>query len=109
MNVILLSGSALQGTQESSSIERLFPLRQFSRQEPKAPRIPGKEKPMNQTQNSVETSIRKAFELLIQIRGHRQAGHLLNLANSYLRMLVNSESNSTPLIVSVRTVRIREP
>ncbi|HEX5481177.1 MAG TPA: hypothetical protein VFZ08_00970 [Terriglobia bacterium] len=64
---------------------------------------------MNQPHNSIETSIRKAFELLIQIRGHRQAGHLLDLANSYLHVLASRESQCTPIVVSVRMVRIREP
>jgi hypothetical protein len=64
---------------------------------------------MNQTHNSVEASIRKAFELLIQIRGHRQADRLLALANGYLRTLLHSTPESTPIMVSIRAVRIREP
>ncbi len=64
---------------------------------------------MNQTHNSVENSIRKAFELLLEIRGHRQAGQLLNLANSYLRLLASGHSDCMPVVTSIRAVRIREP
>lgn len=64
---------------------------------------------MNRPQSNVEGSLRKAFELLIQMRGHREATQLLNLANSYLRMLLSSDAGGTPVVVSIRTVRIRQP
>ncbi|MGH9354865.1 MAG: hypothetical protein ACRD10_01910 [Terriglobia bacterium] len=64
---------------------------------------------MNQTHTSVENSIRKAFELLLQIRGHRQAGQLLDLANGYLRLLAAGETDCLTVITSIRAVRIREP
>jgi hypothetical protein len=64
---------------------------------------------VNQPHKSVETSIRKAFELLIQIRGHRQASRLLALANAYLRTLILAEQDCVPIVVSIRTVKIREP
>ncbi|MGH9445446.1 MAG: hypothetical protein ACRD3O_06955 [Terriglobia bacterium] len=65
---------------------------------------------MNQTPKSVDQSVRKAFELLIQIRSHRHAGRLLDLANNYLRMLTHAgTAECVPIMVTVRTVRIREP
>ncbi|MGH9326132.1 MAG: hypothetical protein ACRD2B_05520 [Terriglobia bacterium] len=64
---------------------------------------------MDQTQNSIETAIQKAFSLLIQIREKRHANRLLELANTYLHMLANTDPASTPVVVSVRSVRIREP
>ncbi|HLI31063.1 MAG TPA: hypothetical protein VKV79_08200 [Terriglobia bacterium] len=64
---------------------------------------------MNQTHNSVENSIRKAFELLLEIRGHRHAEHLLDLANGYLRLLASRDSACLPVVTSIRAVRIREP
>ena len=64
---------------------------------------------MNQTHASIENSIRKAFELLLQIRGHRQAGHLLDLANGYLRLLAGGDTDCLLVVTSVRAVRIREP
>jgi hypothetical protein len=64
---------------------------------------------VNQSHKSVEISVRKAFELLIQIRGHRHATRLLALANSYLRMLIHSEQDCVPIVVSIRTVKIPEP
>ena len=64
---------------------------------------------MNQRHKSIEISVRKAFELLIQIRGHRQASRLLALANGYLRMLIHAEQDCVPIVVSIRTVKIPEP
>jgi hypothetical protein len=64
---------------------------------------------VNQSHRSVEVSVRKAFELLIEIRGHRQASRLLALANSYLRMLIHAEQDCVPIVVSIRTVKIPEP
>ena len=64
---------------------------------------------MNQPHKSVETSLRRAFELLIQIREHRHASRLLALANTYLRMLVHAEQDCVPIVVSIRTVKIRKP
>jgi hypothetical protein len=64
---------------------------------------------VNQRHKSIEISVRKAFELLIQIRGHRHAGRLLALANGYLRMLIHAEQDCVPIVVSIRTVKIPEP
>jgi hypothetical protein len=64
---------------------------------------------VNQSHKSVETSVRKGFELLIQIREHRHASRLLALANSYLRMLVHADQDCVPIVVSIRTVKIPEP
>ncbi|MGH9450974.1 MAG: hypothetical protein ACRD11_10585 [Terriglobia bacterium] len=64
---------------------------------------------MNDPNNNVEGSVRRAFELLIQMREHRQATQLLHLANSYLRMLLSTDAGGTPVVVSIRTVRIRQP
>ncbi len=64
---------------------------------------------MSQTQNSIENAIQRAFSLLIQIREKRHASRLLDLANSYLHMLAKTDTASMPVVVSVRSVRIREP
>jgi hypothetical protein len=65
---------------------------------------------LNQTHKSVDNSVRKAFELLIQIRGHRHAGRLLELANSYLQLLTHSDTaDCIPVVVTIRTMKIREP
>jgi hypothetical protein len=63
---------------------------------------------MSRTHPSIERSVRRAFELLIQIRGHRQASRLLELANSYMRMLIHGDQDCVPVVVSIRAVRIRE-
>jgi hypothetical protein len=64
---------------------------------------------VNQPQRSVEMSVRRAFELLIQIREHRHATRLLAFANTYLRMLIDADQDCVPIVVSIRTVKIREP
>ncbi len=64
---------------------------------------------MSQTHISVENSIREAFDLLLEIRGHRRASHLLDLANRYLRVLASGDSECLPIVTSIRAVRIREP
>lgn len=64
---------------------------------------------MKQQSGNSEGALHKAFELLIQIKGHRQAPRLLNLANDYLGLLLKSESAEDALVVSICTVRIRQP
>ncbi len=65
---------------------------------------------MKRQESALEASIRKAFGLLLEIRGHRDAGHLLHLAVVFLNMLVkDADQTASPIMVSIRTVRIREP
>jgi hypothetical protein len=65
---------------------------------------------MNRQESTLEASIRKAFGLLLEIRGHRDAGHLLHLAVAFLNMLLqDARQTASPFVVSIRTVRIREP
>ncbi len=65
---------------------------------------------MNRQESSLEASIQKAFGLLLEIRGHSDAGHLLHLAIAFLTMLLQDAGRTTsPVVVSVNTVRIRQP
>lgn len=64
---------------------------------------------VNERHKSIETSVRRAFELLIQIREHRHANRLLGLAISYLRMLIHADDDCVPIVVSIRTVKLPEP
>jgi len=65
---------------------------------------------MNRQESALEVSIRKAFGLLLEIRGHRNAGHLLHLAVAFLNTLLkDADETASPVVVSIRTVRIREP
>ena len=57
----------------------------------------------------VEAMVRNAFELLLEIRAHPQAHHLLGLAIGFLRTLVRqSDGRSAPVVVAVRAVRLRD-
>ena len=65
---------------------------------------------MTRQKPSLEASIQKAFGLLLEIRGHRNAGHLLHLAVSFLNMLLqDADQPASPITVSIQAVRIREP
>lgn len=64
---------------------------------------------MRYVEGSVERSLRSAFDLLIEMRGHKEASRLLRLANGYLRALLSAGEESTPVVVSVRAVKIRRP
>ncbi len=58
---------------------------------------------------SVEAMVRHAFGLLLEIRSRRQAKSLLTQAIAFLRLLLEEPSAQTsPLVISVRAVRIRE-
>jgi hypothetical protein len=65
---------------------------------------------MTRQESSLEASIQKAFGLLLEMRGHRNAGHLLHLAVVFLNMLLQHGNQTTsPVTVSIQAVRIREP
>ena len=65
---------------------------------------------MTRQKPSLEASIQQAFGLLLEIRGHRNAGHLLHLAVSFLNMLLqDADQTASPITVSIQAVRIREP
>jgi len=65
---------------------------------------------MTRQKPSLEASIQKAFGLLLEIRGRRNAGHLLHLAVSFLNMLLqDADQTASPITVSIQAVRIREP
>ena len=63
-----------------------------------------------ESESALEASIQKAFGLLLEIRGHRNAGHLLHLAVAFLRMLLqDADQTLSPFMVSIRAVRVRQP
>jgi len=65
---------------------------------------------MTRQESSLEASMQKAFGLLLELRGHRDAGHLVHLAVAFLTMLLQDAGRTTsPVVVSVNTVRIRQP
>ncbi len=65
---------------------------------------------MNRQPASVEGLVRKAFGLLLEIRQHREAGHLLDLAVTFLNLLLqDAERQASPIVVSIQAVRLREP
>ncbi len=65
---------------------------------------------MTRQESAFEASIQKAFGLLLEIRGHRDAGHLLHLAVAFLNMLLqDADPTASPVVVSIHAVRIREP
>ncbi len=65
---------------------------------------------MSRQESAIEASIQKAFGLLLEIRGHDNAGHLLHLAVAFLSMLLHDAGRTaSPVVVSVNTVRIRQP
>ena len=63
---------------------------------------------MKRKTRSLEALVRRAFDLLLEIRQHPQAPRLLTQAIGYLQLLVKEgEADSGPVVVCVRTVRIR--
>ena len=65
---------------------------------------------MTRQESSLEASIQKAFGLLLEMRGHRNAGHLLHLAVVFLNMLLqHADETASPVTVSIQAVRICEP
>ena len=77
---------------------------------PRAPQANGDTTTMTRQESSLEASIQKAFGLLLEIRGHRNAGHLLHLAVAFLNMLLHDgDQTASPVTVSIQAVRIREP
>ena len=65
---------------------------------------------MTRQESALEASTQKAFGLLLEIRGHRDAGHLLHLAVAFLNMLLQDAGQAaSPVMVSIHAVRIRQP
>jgi hypothetical protein len=65
---------------------------------------------MTRQESSLEASIQKAFGLLLEMRGHRNANHLLHLAVAFLNILLqDGDHTASPVTVSIQAVRIREP
>lgn len=64
---------------------------------------------MTRQESSLETSIQKAFGLLLKMRGHRNASHLLHLAVVFLNMLLEqADQTASSVTVSIQAVRMRE-
>jgi hypothetical protein len=63
---------------------------------------------MTRHESALEASIQKAFGLLLEIRGHRNGGHLLHLAVAFLNLLLR-DAGAFPVVLSIHAVRIREP
>jgi hypothetical protein len=64
---------------------------------------------MNRRSNSVEALIREGFALLLELRGHPDARRLLPLANAFMgTLLQQAESDSPPIVVSIKAVPIRK-
>jgi hypothetical protein len=62
---------------------------------------------MSRTTPAVEALVRQAFGLLLEIRSHPEAKLLLSKAVAFLKMLIESPAtDSPPLVVSIRAVRI---
>jgi len=57
---------------------------------------------------SVETLIRHAFALLLEIRRDREARRLLSLAIAFLKTLLrDADTHAQPVVLSVQALRIR--
>lgn len=64
---------------------------------------------MSRQKASVEPMVRKAFELLLEIRAHPEAYRLLALAIGFLKTLARKTDGDTqPVVVAIQAVRIRE-
>ena len=64
---------------------------------------------MKRRKHSVETLVREAFSLLLDLRSQPEAGRLLSQARSFLDMLgKQKEADETPIVVSIRAVKIRK-
>lgn len=64
---------------------------------------------MNRRSNSVESLVREAFALLLELRAHPDASRMLSLANAFLDMLLRQKgAEGPPMVVSVQAVRIRK-
>ncbi len=73
-------------------------------------RLGEKESPllMSRQTTSVESMVRHAFGLLLEIRRHPQASRLLSEANGFLKALIqHADAETSPVVVSVQAVRIR--
>ncbi len=63
---------------------------------------------MNSREASVESLVRQAFGLLLELRQNRHAQRLLPLAVAYLETLCrDTTARELPVIVSVRAVQFR--
>ena len=64
---------------------------------------------MSRQNPSVESMVRKAFELLLELRAHPEAHRLLSLAIGFLKTLVrDTDREALPVMVAVQAVRIRK-
>ncbi len=64
---------------------------------------------MGHKPRSTEALVRKCFDLLVELRGHREAPRLLTKAIAFLHTLTrHSEAGEIPVLVSVRVVRVRK-
>ena len=58
---------------------------------------------------SSEAFVRQAFDLLLEIRRHSQAQPMLSQAVPFLKTLLNAtDTNTVPVVVSIRAVRLRK-
>ena len=65
---------------------------------------------MSRQPPSIETLVRQAFGLLIEIRAHREARWQLTLAVAFLQGLLRKAcAEATPVLISVQAVRIGKP
>ena len=64
---------------------------------------------MKRRNYSVESLVREAFSLLLDLRAQPEAGRLLSQARSFLDMLGRQKlTEETPIVVSIRAVKIRK-
>ena len=64
---------------------------------------------MKRPSPSIEAQVRHAFGLLLEIRSQPAAPSLLAQAIAFLKMLTQSaDTQTTPVVISVQAVRIRE-
>jgi hypothetical protein len=64
---------------------------------------------MSQRMDPTEAMVRKAFDLLLEIRSRPSAPRLLPCAVSFLEMLVRQSQPELPsLVVSIRAVSLRK-
>lgn len=64
---------------------------------------------MRQPMDPTEATVRKAFDLLLELRSSPEAPRLLPCAVSFLEMLVRQSHPESPsLVVSVRALSLRK-
>ncbi len=64
---------------------------------------------MGQPRNPTEPLVRRCFDLLVELRRHREAPRLLTKAIAFLQTLnQDSEPGDVPVLLTVRVVRARK-